>query len=71
MKKTLYPEIVNQMIKRNEKLHNLVEVLGFKEVSQVSRRLSGEIEWTISEAKVLCRHYNIDFWKLFERKEVE
>lgn len=69
MKKTIYPELVNQMTLRNENLKFMVELLGLKEKSQITRRLSGEIEWTIGEVEILCKHYNMDFWELFKRKE--
>lgn len=69
MKNTIYPELVNQMAKRNEKLKDIVNLLGLKELSQACRRLSGEIEFTIGEVEILCKHYNMDFWKLFKRKE--
>lgn len=69
MKNTIYPELVNQMTKKNEKLKDIVNLLGLKELSQACRRLNGEIEFTIGEAEILCKHYNIDFWKLFKRKE--
>lgn len=69
MKKTIYPELVNQMTLRNENLKFMVELLGLKEKSQVTRRLSGEIEWTIGEVEILCKHYNMGLWELFKRKE--
>ena len=69
MKNTEYPEIVNQMNLRKEKLKDMVELLGLTQLSQVSRRLSGKIEWTIGEVETLCRHYDMGFWELFRRKE--
>lgn len=69
MKNTQYPELVNQMTKRKETLKDLVDLLGLTQLSQVSRRLSGKIEWTIGEVEILCKHYNMGFWELFKRKE--
>ena len=69
MKNTLYPEIVSQMIKNNENLQDIANLLSLKNISQVSRRLDGKVDWSISEAEILCKHYNIDFWELFKRKE--
>lgn len=69
MKNTQFPEIVNQMTKHNQKLKDMVEILGFKEKSQVCRRLAGKIEWTIGEVETLCNYYNMDFEDLFRRKE--
>lgn len=69
MNETKYPEIVNQMIKHNESLEDLTKLLGLNYKSQASRRLSGKVEWSIGDVEVLCKHYNIDFYKLFKRKE--
>jgi len=69
MRNTMFPEIVNQMQLRKENLNYLVNLLGMKQKSQVSRRLSGEVEWTIGDIEILCEHYNMDFWDLFKRKE--
>lgn len=69
MKNTEFPEIVKQMKLRKEQLIDIVNLLGMKQKSQVSRRLSGEVEWTIGDIETLCDHYNMDFWELFKRKE--
>ena len=69
MLNTEFPEIVNQMKLRGEKLLDMVKLLGYKEKSQVSRRLSGEIEWSLGDIEIICEHYDMDFYKLFKRKE--
>lgn len=69
MKNTIFPEIVNQMAKRNETLKNIKDLLGLANISQVSKRLSGKLQWSLQEAEILCKHYNIKFEKLFKRKE--
>lgn len=69
MNNTIYPKLVEQMTLRNERLKDIVNLLGLKEKSQITRRLTGEIEWTIGEVEILCKHYNMDFWELFKRKE--
>lgn len=69
MKNTMFPEIVKQMDKRGERLKDLVDILGLTQLSQVSRRLSGEVEWTIGDVEILCKHYNMDLYELFRRKE--
>ena len=69
MNNTEFPELVNQMTIRGEKLKDIVNLLNFKHLSQASRRLSGKIEWTIKEIEALCEHYNMNFEKLFVRKE--
>lgn len=68
MKNTKYPEVVNQMKLHRQNLSDMVALLGLKQKSQVCRRLTGEVEWTIGDVERLCRYYNVDFWELF-RKE--
>ena len=69
MRNTEFPELVKQMKARKEKLKDIVELLGLTQLSQITRRLSGEIEWTIGEVEILCKHYDMGFWELFRRKE--
>ena len=69
MKNTIYPEITKQMTKHNETLKDIADLIGQNNISQISRRLDGKIEWTIGEAEILCKHYNIDFWELFRKEE--
>ena len=69
MRNTEFPELVKQMKIRKEKLKDIVELLGLTQLSQITRRLSGEIEWTIGEVEILCKHYDMGFWELFRRKE--
>lgn len=69
MENTIFPEIVKQMKNNNETLQDVANILGLNYPSQISRRLTGEVEWTIGDVEILCKHYNIDFWELFKRKE--
>jgi len=69
MNNPMFPEIVKQMTKRNETLKDLSNLLNITDISQVSRRLTGEYEWKLDEIWTLCKHYNMKFEKLFKRKE--
>lgn len=69
MKNSKFPEIVNQMKKRKQTLKDVTELLGLADISQVSKRLSGNLQWSIGDIEILCKYYNMDFWKLFKRKE--
>ena len=71
MRNTQFPQLVKIMNERGETLKDIAELLGYsqKSKSQISRRLTGEIEFTISDVEILCEHYNMDFWELFKRKE--
>ena len=63
----MYPEILNQMKLHNEKQKDIAILLDL-DISQVSRKLSGYIEFSLEEAKALCEHYKMSFEELF-RKE--
>lgn len=68
MNSSMFPEISNQMNKRNEKLKDIANLLNL-DISQISRKLSGKVEWTFKDVKILCNHYSMDFKKLFRGKE--
>ena len=71
MKKfTVFPEIELEMRKRGETQKDLSRILGIA-VSQVCRRLKGEVQWSIGDIEVLTLHYNKDFWELFRRNKKE
>lgn len=69
MNNPMFPEIVNQMNKHNERLKDIADLLDLTDISTISKKLSGDISWTFSDVEILCKHYNMDFWKLFKRKE--
>lgn len=69
MENTIFPEIVKQIKNNNETLQDVADILGLNYPSQITRRLTGEVEWTIGDVEILCKHYNMDFWELFKRKE--
>lgn len=68
MSKSIFPEITKRMNKRNEKQQDIAKLLQV-DPSQISRKLTGYIDWSIDEIRILCKHYNTKFEKLF-RKEV-
>lgn len=68
MRKSIFPEITKQMAKRKEKQKDIAELLEL-DTSQISRKLTGYIDWSIEEARILCKHYNKKFEKLFRKEE--
>lgn len=68
MKKIKYPELAGEMAKRGDTQKTLGNLLGVN-CSSISRRLSGEIEWSISEIDILCKRYNKNYYELFKRGE--
>lgn len=67
MKKSIFPEITKKMANRNEKQQDIAKLLQLDQ-SQISRKLTGHIDWSIEEAKILCNHYNTKFEKLFKKE---
>ena len=57
----------NQMLKHNENSHKIALLIN-KDSSQVCRKLAGEINWQYDEIRILCKHYNMKFEKLFREK---
>lgn len=63
----MYQEIINQMKKKKEKQQDLADLLEVHR-TQISRKITGYSDWSTDEIKLLCKHYNMKFEKLF-RKE--
>jgi len=64
----MYQEILSQMTKHKETQQDLANVLNIDR-SQVSRKVFGKCPWRMNEIKLLCKHYNIKFEKLFRKEE--
>lgn len=54
-----------ELARRNLRQQDLACGIGISEVS-VSRRMSGRIEWTISEVEAVARFLNVPFIDLFD-----
>ena len=68
MRNTKFPEIVNQMNIRNQKLGDVAKILDL-DFTLISKKLSGKAEWTYKDIKTLCKYYNMKFEKLFREEE--
>lgn len=64
----MYQEIINQMKKRKEKQQDLAKLLEIDR-TQISRKISGYCDWSTDEIKLLCKHYNMKFERLFRKEE--
>lgn len=56
-KKVLYPYILTEMMLKGESRAELAKELKMS-TSALSRRLNGEVDWTLTEIKNICVHYN-------------
>lgn len=66
----LFPEIVAEMERRGETQADLARLLELDR-TQVSRKLSGAIQWSIGDIEVMTLHYGKDFWELFRKNKKE
>lgn len=69
-KNVLFPQIVEEMEKRGETQQDLARILQLDR-TQVTRKLNGEVQWSIGDIEVMTLHYNKDFWELFRRNKKE
>ena len=66
----IFPEIELEMEKRGETQEDLAKILELDR-TQVCRKLSGDVQWSIGDIEVMTHHYNKDFWELFRRNKKE
>lgn len=64
----MYKEITNQMTRRKETQQDIANLLEIDR-SQISRKITGQVNWNMNEIKTLCKHYNMKFEKLFRKEE--
>lgn len=65
MKKVKYPNLLAEMARQGETRKKLGELLGLPAPS-ITKRLSGDTEWSISEIEKICEHYGKDYYELFK-----
>ena len=68
MKIIKFPGLVGEMARRGDTQETLAKVLEIPS-SSISRRLSGEIEWSISEIDKICGFYGKDYYELFKKND--
>ena len=66
MKELRFPEIAGEMARHGETSKTLAKMLGITYVA-MWRRLTGRVEFTISEIETICDHYGKTFEELFRR----
>lgn len=64
----LFPEIVAEMQKRGETQQDLANLLELDR-TQVTRKLNGEVQWSIGDIELMCLHYDKDFYVLFRKNK--
>lgn len=66
MKKVKYPELAGEMAKHGDTQKSIAKLLDLS-IPSFSRRLSGEVDWSIGEIETLCKHYKKDYYELFKK----
>lgn len=65
MKVIKYPGLVAEMARRGDTQKTICKLLGLT-ISNVSRRFSGKVDWSISEIEKICEYYGKDYYELFK-----
>lgn len=65
----VFPELEAAMAYAGDSQKDLAALLGVS-IGQMSRRLSGAVEWRDGEIRQLCSRYGKPYEILFERNEV-
>lgn len=66
-KQVRFPGLVAMMASRGDTQETLAKVMHMSK-SAISRRLTGEVEWSLGEVKAICTHYNAGYYELFEAR---
>lgn len=66
MKKVKYPELAGEMAKHGDTQKTIAKLLDLS-IPSFSRRLSGEVDWSIGEIETLCKYYKKDYYELFKK----
>ena len=62
--KIKFSGLLSEMARKGDTYSTLSNLLNISE-SSISRRFSGEIEWTINEIEIINNHYKKDYYELF------
>ncbi len=68
MQKYKYQTLLKEMKKNKDSQEEIGELIGLSSLS-VRKKLAGITDWTISEIRILCKYYKMDFKKLFKVEE--
>lgn len=64
-KRVAYPGLVAVMASRGDTHASLGSILHIS-TSAVSRRMTGEVEWSLGEIRAICEHYKKSYYELFD-----
>lgn len=64
MKVIHFPALMGIMASNGETYQTLADLLGTS-TSAISRRMNGDVDWSLHEVKVICEHYGKSYYELF------
>lgn len=64
MKKVIYPQLLAEISKNGDLQKDIANLLSIG-TSTVCRKINGQVDWKMSEIKILCQHYGKNFEVLF------
>lgn len=64
MKVIHYPALLGIMASSGETYQSLADLLGTS-TSAISRRMNGDVDWSLHEVKAICEHYGKSYYDLF------
>ena len=68
MKKPKYPDLAGEMRKHGDTQQTLAKLLDLP-IASISKRLSGETEWSIGEVEKICDYYKKNYYELFKKND--
>ena len=66
-KKILYFTLQLEMLRKGETQTDLAKLIGITQET-VSNKLTGKTQWNIGEIDTLCKHYNKNYYELFDKE---
>lgn len=64
MKVIHFPALMGIMASNGETYQTLADLLGIS-ASAISRRMNGDVDWSLHEVKAICEHYGKSYYELF------
>lgn len=62
-----FPNLMAELGRTGETQTDLSKLLGISKPT-VSRKISGQIDWTQTEIDVMCEHFGKDYYHLFIKR---
>lgn len=66
--KPFYPELASVMARNGHGAKDIAELLSLS-IPVVNNRLMGRTDWKLTEVRLLCAKYRMDYYTLFKRGE--